>query len=94
MSANPSSRPPLAIRISARWALISLLIALATLILWELLESAHFPVMPIRVGFIVVFLAASAVGITSLLMWVIASGVHIVFGPHEEDGSGPPTDWR
>src|SRR5262249_30482470 len=77
--------PPV-IRISARSALISLLIALLAVIFGGLIRDAHFPLTMIKMGLLVVFLAASAVGVAALVLWVISSGVYVVFF-EQEDGS-------
>jgi hypothetical protein len=84
---NP--RPPLVIRLAARFAVISLVIALATLLFAKLVANLQSPGL-ITLGLKLIFFAASAVGVTALLLWVIFSGVHIVFGRPEEDRHEPP----
>ena len=82
--------PPV-IRISARSALISLLIAFSTLILGGLIGDAHFPLTMIKMGLLAVFLAASTVGVAALVLWVISSGVYVVFC-EQDDGSANVID--
>ncbi len=75
------------VRILARSALISLLIAFSTLILGGLIGDAHFPLSLIKVGLSFVFQGASTVGAAALLLWVMTSGCHVVLC-EREDGSG------
>ncbi len=76
----PKRRPPLHIRLMARWALISLLIAGSGLLLATLQPPSW-----ITAGLKVVIGAASTIGVASLLLWVAFSGLHFAFSKRDEE---------
>lgn len=72
-------RSPIHIRLAARWAVISLVIAFIGLTLASLQPPGW-----ITMGLKLLIGAASAVGVSALLMWVVFTGIQFVFGKRPE----------
>jgi hypothetical protein len=83
---RPKTKVPLPIRFTARAALVSLVIAIGSLVLANLQSPGV-----ITAALKMVFLAASSVFILALLFWVVFSGIRIAFakqGDHTVEPSG------
>jgi hypothetical protein len=86
-TARTPDRVPLHIRLVARWALISLLIAFSGLFLASLQPPGWT-----TIGLKVIIGASGATGVTALVLWVIFSGVRFAFGRRDEGDGGRGRD--
>ncbi|MGD2133180.1 MAG: hypothetical protein PVI23_10335 [Maricaulaceae bacterium] len=77
-SQSGKNRPPLAVRLTARASIFSLLIALVALLAANFIEPGF-----VTAGLRLVFIAAGATAAVALILWAAASGLHFIF---REDG--------
>jgi hypothetical protein len=86
-------KPPAPIRYSARAALVSLVIAVGSLVAARVAVGMD-AALAARTTLKLVFLASSTLAVTALLLWVLFSAVLAVFGRRDTeqhyDSSGEP----
>ena len=92
-AAKTSDKPKahVLVRYTGRAALVSLILAFLALIAAQLAISADAPIY-VRGALKFVVLAASAVSVTALLLWVLFSGVGLAFGRRDETHVEPRGD--
>ena len=78
------ARPPLHVRVTARAALFSLIIAVAALFAANLQ-----PPGVVTATLKLVFMAAAATAGVSLILWAMCSGLHFMFGGGGNDQDPP-----
>jgi hypothetical protein len=81
------TKTPPHIRYAGRAALVSLTIAISTLVLANM-QSPGVVTAALKM----VFLAASSVFILALLLWVVFNGIRFAFTKHDQDSVGTSGD--